>query len=74
MDFIPITPANFEEHKKRIIKLVNNIQIDDLDPQYEMSMSSGIKMGNHANTCDTCNVLHYLMAIIIDTHRLQVEK
>ncbi len=74
MDFIPITRANFDAHKKRILEIIENINIDDLDPQYEMSMENGIRMGNHANECDSCNVLHYLMAIIINTHRLQVEK
>lgn len=30
-DLIPITPANFDEHKKRIFKVIEDIQIDDLD-------------------------------------------
>jgi len=74
MSFIPITAVNFEEHKKRIIKIIEDIEIDDLDINFEMSMKSGILMGNHANQCDTCNILHYLMAFIINKHRLTVDK
>jgi len=74
MDFIPITRANFDEHKKRLIKVIEDIDIDDLDPNYEMSFKEGIQMGNHANDCDSCNILHYLMANFINAHRLQVEK
>ncbi len=73
-DLIPITPANFDEHKKRIIKLIEDIQIDDLDINFEMSLKNGILMGNHANQCDSCNVFHYLMAFVINKHRLKVDK
>lgn len=71
---IPITRANFEEHKKRIIKVIDDIEIDDLDINFEMSLENGVLMGNHANQCDTCNIFHYLMAFIIDKHRLTVDK
>ena len=73
-DFIPITRANFDEHKKRIIKVIEDIDIDDLDIMgYEMSLKNGVLMGNHANQCDTCNVFHYLMAFVINKHRLKVD-
>ena len=74
MNFIPITPTNFEEHKKRIIKIIENLQIEDLDSDFEMSFKTGIKMGNHAYECDSCNILHHLMAFVIDKHRLEVGK
>jgi len=74
MSFIPITAANFEEHKKRIIKIIENIEINDLDINFEMSLKNGVLMGNHANQCDTCNIFHYLMAFIINKHRLVVDK
>ena len=74
MDLIPLTRENFDEHKKRIIKIIDDIKIDDLDPQYQMSMDNGIKMGNHANECDSCNIFHYLMGYVIDKHRLVVGK
>ena len=73
-DLIPITLANFDEHKKRIIEIIEDIQIDDLDINFEMSLENGILMGNHANQCDSCNVFHYLMAFVINKHRLKVEK
>ena len=74
MDIIPITRANFDEHKKRIIKVIEDIDIDDLDIiNFEMSLKSGMMMGNHATQCDTCNIFHYLMAIIINKHRLKVD-
>jgi len=74
MSFIPITPANFEEHKKRILKIIDDIQIEDLDINFHMSLANGILMGNHANKCDSCNIFHYLMAFIINKHRLEMEK
>ena len=72
MDFIPITRANFHEHKKRIIKMMEDIEIDDLDTNFEMSLKNGVLMGNHANQCDTCNIFHYLMAFVINKHRLKI--
>lgn len=74
MSLIPITRANFEEHKKRILKIIEDIEIDDLDINFEMSLENGVLMGNHANQCDTCNIFHYLMAFIINKHRLTVDK
>jgi len=74
MSYIPLTPANFDEHKKRILEIIQNIKIDDLDTDFEMSLKNGIMMGNHANNCDSCNILHYLMAFVIDKHRLEVGK
>lgn len=74
MSFIPITRANFEEHKKRIMKVIGDIEIDDLDINFQMSLKSGVLMGNHANSCDTCNIFHYLMAFVINKHRLTVGK
>jgi len=74
MSFIPLTPANFEEHKKRIIKVIEDIKIDDLSVDFQMSFSNGVLMGNHANQCDSCNILHYLMAFVINKHRLVVDK
>jgi len=74
MSFLPITPANFEEQKKRIIKIIDDIEINDLDINFEMSLKNGVLMGNHANQCDTCNIFHYLMAFIINKHRLTVDK
>ena len=71
MDVIPITRANFYEHKKRIIKMIEDIQIDDLDINFEMSLRNGVLMGNHASQCNTCNVFHYLMAFVINKHRLK---
>ncbi len=73
MSFIPLTPANFDEHKKRILDIIENIQIEDLDSDFEMSLQNGVLMGNHANKCDSCNVLHYLMAFVINKHRLEVK-
>jgi len=73
-DIIPLTPQNFEEQKKRIIKIINNLNLEDLDSDFEMTFHQGILMGNHANQCDSCNVLHYLMAYVIDKHRLKVGK
>ena len=67
---IPLTPENFEEHKKRIIKIIENLQIKDLDPNFELSYEQGIKTGNHAFECDSCNILHYLMSFTINKHRL----
>ena len=72
-DVIPITPANFDELKKRIIKVIEDIQIEDLDINFQMSLQNGILMGNHANQCDTCNIFHYLMAFVINKHRLKVD-
>jgi len=74
MIYLPLTPANFEEHKKRIIKVIEDIEIDDLSVDFEMSLKNGVLMGNHANECDTCNVFHYLMAFVINRHRLAVDK
>ena len=74
MDLIPITRANFDEHKKRIIKVIEDIDIDDLDVNFEMSLKNGVLMGNHSNQCDACNVFHYLMAFVINKHRLKVDK
>jgi len=73
-DYIPLTPQNFEEHKKRIIKIIEDFTLDDLNSNFEMSLQQGIKTGNHANECDSCNILHYLMAYTIDKHRLVVGK
>lgn len=72
-NFIPLTPANFEEHKKRILDIIENIQIEDLDINFEMNLQNGVLMGNHANKCDSCNILHYLMAFVINKHRLETE-
>ncbi len=69
---IPLTPANFEEHKKRIIKIIQDLQIKDLDPNFEMSLKQGIIGGHHASECDSCNILHYLMSFVINKHRLVV--
>jgi len=74
MSSIPLTPANFDEYKKKIIKIIENLKIDDLDSDFEMSFQSGIKMGNHAYECDSCNIFHHLMAFVIDKHRLEVGK
>jgi len=74
MNYIPITAANFEEHKKRIMKIIEDIEIADLDINFEMSLKSGVLMGNHANQCDTCYIFHYLMAFIINKHRLTMGK
>jgi len=71
---IPLTPKNFEEHKKRIIKIIQELQIKDLDPNFEMTLEQGIISGNHANKCDSCNILHYLMSFVINNHRLVVGK
>jgi len=73
MSFIPLTPDNFDEHKKRILGIIENMRIEDLDSDFEMSLKNGIMMGNHANKCDACNVLHYLMAFVINKHRLETE-
>jgi len=66
----PLTPENFEEHKKRIIKIIENLHIEDLDPNFELSYEQGVKTGNHAFECDSCNILHYLMSFTINKHRL----
>ncbi len=71
--FIPLTPANFNEHKKRILDIIENIQIEDLDINFELSLQNGVLMGNHANKCDACNILHYLMAFVINKHRLEIK-
>jgi len=73
-DIIPLTPGNFEEHKKRIIKIIEDLHLEDLESNFEMTFKQGIIMGNHANKCDSCNILHYLMAYVIDKHRLKVGK
>jgi len=67
---IPLSPENFEEHKKRIIKIIENLHIEDLDPSFELSYEQGVKTGNHAFECDSCNILHYLMSFTINKHRL----
>lgn len=69
----PLTPENFEEHKKRMLKIIDNLKIEDLDPNFELSYEQGVKTGNHAFECDSCNILHYLMSFTINKHRL-VEK
>jgi len=74
MSSIPLTPTNFDEHKKRIIQIIENLQIEDLDSDFEMNLKNGVLMGEHANKCDSCNILHYLMAFVIDKHRLEVGK
>ena len=74
MAVTPLTPANFEEHKKRIIAIIENLEIEDLDSDFEMSFQSGIEMGNHAYECDSCNIFHHLMAFVIDKHRLEIER
>jgi len=71
---IPLTPENFEEHKKRIIKIIQDLQIKDLDPNFGMSMKQGIITGNHAYECNSCNILHYLMSFVINNHRLEMGK
>ena len=71
---IPLTPENFEEHKKRIIKIIQDLQIEDLDPNFEMTLRQGVLAGNHASQCDSCNILHYLMSFVINNHRLVVGK
>lgn len=73
-DIIPLTPQNFEEQKKKIIKIIEDLTLDDLDSDFEMTFEQGLKMGNHANLCDSCNIFHYLMAYVIDKHRLMVGK
>ena len=73
-DNIPLTPQNFEEHKKRIIKIIGDLELDDLESNFEMTFAQGVKMGNHANQCDSCNILHYLMAYVIEKHSLVVGK
>jgi len=73
-DIIPLTPQNFEEEKKKIIKIIENLTLDDLDSDFEMTFEQGIMMGNHASLCDSCNIFHYLMAQVIDKHRLVVGK
>jgi len=72
-DNIPLTPENFEEHKKRMIKIIEDLNIEDLDPNFQMTFKQGIKTGNHANICDSCNLLHYLMSFTINKHRLEIE-
>lgn len=71
---IPLSPENFEEHKKRIIKIIENLHIEDLDPNFELSYEQGVKTGNHAFECDSCNILHYLMSFTINKHRLVEDK
>ncbi len=73
-NIVPLTAANFEEHKKRIIKIIQDLQIEDLDPNFRMSMEQGIKVGNHMGECDPCNILHYLMSFIFEKHRLEIGK
>jgi len=73
-DIIPLNTQNFEEHKKRIIKIIDNLELADLESNFEMTIQQGIKMGNHANQCDSCNILHYLMAFVIEKHSLVVGK
>ncbi len=74
MQFIPLTRANFEEHKKRAIKILDDLTIDDLDSDFVMTVKQGIITGNHASECDSCNLLHYLMAYAMNLHRLRVGK
>ena len=74
MTVIPLTPQNFEEHKKRILKIIQDLEIEDLDPNFEMSMQQGIITGNHMGECDSCNVLHYLFSFVVNKHRLQMGK
>lgn len=73
-DVIPITPANFEEHKKEILKIIQDLKLEDLDPDFEMTMQQGIKAGNHASECDSCNILHYMMSFVIEQHRRELDK
>jgi len=73
-DIIPLTTQNFEEQKKKIIKIIEDLTLDDLDSDFEMTFQQGIKIGNHANQCDPCNIFHYLMAQVIDKHSLVVGK
>ena len=73
MTIIPLTRANFDEHKKRIIKVIEDIEIDDLDINFQMSLKNGVLMGQHSNDCDVCNIFHYLMAFVINKHRLKVD-
>ena len=74
MTVIPLTPANFDEHKKRIIKIIEDLKIDDLDPTFQMSFKQGITTGNHMGECDSCNVLHYLFSFVVNKHRLEMGK
>jgi len=74
MSSIPLTVANFDEHKKRILKIIENLQVEDLDSDFVMSFATGVKMGQHAFECDSCNILHHLMALVIDKHRLEMGK
>lgn len=74
MDIVPLTPANFEEHKKRAIRIIQALEIDDLDINFKMSLEQGIIVGNHMSECDTCNVLHYLMSFVFNKHRLKMGK
>jgi len=67
---IPLTPENFEQHKKRIMNIIDNLKIEDLDPNFQMSYKQGVITGNHAYECDSCNILHYLMSFTINKHRL----
>ena len=67
---IPLTPENFEQHKQRIMKIIENLKIEDLDPNFQMSYKQGVITGNHAYECDSCNILHYLMSFTINKHRL----
>jgi len=71
MNILPLTPANFEEHKKRALQLIVNFDIDDLDPDFKMTLQQGIKTGEHASQCDSCNMLHYLMSYALNKHRLE---
>jgi len=73
-DIVPLTPQNFEEQKKKIIRIIEDLKLEDLDSNFEMTFQQGITMGNHANECDSCNIFHYLMAYVIDKHRLVVDK
>ena len=54
--------------------VIDDIEIDDLDINFEMNLKNGVLMGNHANDCDACNIFHYLMAFVINKHRLTVDK
>ena len=68
-EILAITPDNFDEYKEKIIKVIQDLKIEDIDPDFRMSFEQGIKGGNHAYECNTCNVLHFMMSYIIEQHR-----
>ena len=71
---VPITAENFVDYQTKMVNIILGMKFEDLDPNYKMTLEGGIAMGNHAFECDACNVLHYLVSLIIDTHRLQIDR